>query len=202
VGEILVTTFVTIDGVMEANGNPDDDFEYGGWQAPYTDDEVVALITAYTREADAYLFGRRTYEALAGYWPHVSSDDPIADALNGRPKYVASSTPPDPEWPGTTQLTGDLGEAVSRMKESTPGQIQVHGSGKLVGSLLELGAVDLFRLWVHPIVLGTGQRLFDSVPPVAMRVESVETTKVGVMVQTYRVEGRPEFRGFGAPEDR
>jgi dihydrofolate reductase len=201
-GEILVTTFVTVDGVMEANGNPDDEFEYGGWQRPYTDDEVGSLITRYTREADAYLFGRRTYEALAGYWPHVWSDDPIAEALNGRPKYVASSVPPEPDWPNTTRLTGDLGEAVARLKASTPGQIQVHGSGRLVGSLLTLGAVDLFRLWVHPIVLGKGQRLFDGVPPVAMEVESVETTKAGVTVHTYRVSGSPQFRGFGPPESR
>jgi dihydrofolate reductase len=205
VGEILVTTFVTIDGVMQANGSPEhgraEGFEYGGWQAPYTDAEVSDLITQYTLQADAFLFGRRTHEALAGFWPHVTTGDPVAERLNSRPKYVVSSTTPTPEWAGTVQLTGDLGEAVSRLKESTTGQIQVHGSGQLVRALLELGAVDLLRLWVHPIVLGKGGRLFEGAPPRAMEVESVHTTKTGVTVASYRVSGRPEFRGFGPPAD-
>jgi dihydrofolate reductase len=190
---------------MQANGDPEDGrsegFEYGGWQAPYTDAEVEDLIARYTQQADAFLFGRRTYEALAPFWPHVTTGDPVAEALNNRPKYVVSSTTPTPEWAGTVQLTGDLGEEVSRLKESTPGQIQVHGSGQLVRALLELGAVDLFRLWVHPIALGTGKRLFDGVAPLAMRVESVHTTKTGITVASYRVAGTPEFRGFGPPAD-
>jgi dihydrofolate reductase len=201
-GEILVTTFVTIDGVMQANGSPEigraEGYEYGGWQAPYTDGEATDLITRYTLQADAFLFGRKTYEAFAPFWPNVSNDDPVAERLNTRPKYVVSSTTPAPEWPGTVQLTGDLRAAVARIKESTEGQIQVHGSGQLVGGLLDLGVVDRIRLWIHPVALGTGKRLFDGVSPVAMEVESAHTTKAGVTVVTYRVAGSPVFRGFGA----
>jgi dihydrofolate reductase len=200
VGEILVTTFVTIDGVMQANGSPEvgraEGFAYGGWQAPYTDQETTDLITQYTLQADAFLLGRKTYETFASFWPHVSNDDPVAERLNTRPKYVASSTTPTPEWAGTVHLTGDLGAAITRVKESTAGEIQVHGSGQLVRGLLDLGAVDRIRLWIHPVTLGTGGRLFDGVSPAAMEVESTHTTKPGVTVVTYRVAGRPEFRGF------
>jgi dihydrofolate reductase len=202
VGDILVTTFVTIDGVMQANGSPElgraEGFAYGGWQAPYTDEETRDLITQYTLLADAFLLGRRTYETFASFWPHVSNDDPVAERLNTRPKYVVSSTAPAPAWAGTVHLTGDLGAAVSRVKESTPGEIQVHGSGQLARGLLDAGAVDRIRLWVHPVALGTGGRLFDGISPVAMDVESAHTTKAGVTVVNYRVAGRPEFRGFGS----
>ncbi len=205
-GGIVVTTFVTVDGVMQANGDPDDGraegYDYGGWQAPYTDAEVQDLIARYTVQADAFLFGRRTYEKLAPFWPHVGAGDPVAEALNNRPKYVVSSTTPTPVWNGTVQLTGNLGEAVARLKKAVPGQIQVHGSGQLVRSLLDLGAVDLLRLWVHPIALGTGQRLFDGIRPVALRVESMHTTGNGVTLASYRVAGTPEFRGFGVAGDR
>jgi len=197
--------FVTTDGVIQANGSPEggraEGFEYGGWQAPYTDDEVSELITGYTCEADAFLFGRRTYDMLAPFWSQVTADDPVAERFHSCPKYVVTSTPLSTEWSGAEAVTGDLATEMGRIKEKTPGEIQVHGSALLVRGLLEIGAVDRVRLWVHPLVIGTGGRLFDGISPVAMHVESVETTGTGVTVLTHRVVGSPEFRGFGSPEE-
>ncbi len=154
--------FITLDGVYQAPGGPDEDpsngFGFGGWQAPYADEVSGRVIGEGIDRFDALLLGRRTYDIFAGYWPFVDPDDPIGRKLNAVPKFVASRTLADPTWTGTTVLT-DVATEVGAIKREFD-EVHVIGSGELVRSLLELDLVDRLNLYVYPIAFGTGKRLF------------------------------------------
>ena len=162
--KLVVGTFVTIDGVMQAPGGPDEDreggFEHGGWSVNYWDDLMGETIVGQTQQAGALLLGRKTYEIFAAHWPHVSGDDPIAAKLNSMPKYVASRTLKEVTWNNATLIEGDVAEAVAKLKEEPGGEIQVTGSSDLIQTLIENDLVDEYRLWVFPVVVGEGKRLF------------------------------------------
>jgi dihydrofolate reductase len=195
---LTVTSFLTLDGVMQCPGAPDEDgtgFEYGGWSAPYASEDSGAFITARFANADAFLLGRKTYEIFAGYWPRVTDPDhPIAAPLNRLPKYVVSSTLTAPGWPGTTVLTGDLTDSVAKLKSQPGNEIQVHGSGQLAGSLIAHGLVDELRLLIFPVILGVGSGLFPRQPVAAsMELADSITTSKGVTILTLRPAGPATF---------
>jgi dihydrofolate reductase len=199
--KLTTLTMVTVDGVMQGLGAPEEDrrggFERGGWVAPVFDDEASTFLNEVYARADAFLFGRRTYEIFARSWGTWDDpgDSPIWTALNTRPKYVASTTPFDPKWATTTVLSGDLEAAVGELKAKTGGEVQVHGSGVLVRWLLDNDFVDEIILLTVPVVLGQGTRLFpDTGPDIALElVDSRATTPKGVTIQVYRPSGRPQY---------
>lgn len=187
---LAVIEFLTLDGVMQSLGSPDEDreggFEYGGWSTPYGD-EVAKKggkgITATT----AYLFGRKTYQHMAAHWPHEPDENPIAAHLNATPKYVVTKTLPSLEWAGSHVLDGDVAESVNELKAQGDGAIAVLGSGVLVQTLIEHNLIDEYRLFIHPLVLGSGKRLFRTSPrPLPLRLVDCTTTKTGVLMLTYQ----------------
>jgi dihydrofolate reductase len=188
---LRVIEFLSLDGVMQAPGAPEEDteggFQHGGWQRPYFDDVLGATAAEGMAATDAYLFGRKTYEKLAAYWPTAPGDDPYARHLNSTPKYVASRTLPGVEWENSTLLEGDVAHEVAKLKEQPGENIAVLGSGDLVQTLIEHDLVDEYFLAVFPIVLGTGKRLFRASDR-ARRLSLVESkpTGTGGVLLTYR----------------
>ncbi|MEU4169972.1 dihydrofolate reductase family protein [Streptomyces sp. NPDC026665] len=201
-GKLTLTAFVSIDGVHQAPGGPEEDrsggFDQGGWSVPFGDDDFGRFVVDNFSHVDAFLLGRRTYEIFAGYWPKMTDpSDPIASKLNALPKYVASSTLTDPAWEGTTVITGDLGKEVTALKERTEGEIQIHGSAVLSQSLLALGLIDVLHLMTFPVVLGEGRRLFaDGAAPTAFRRTDGTITGSGVAINSYEREGRPTYGSY------
>jgi dihydrofolate reductase len=198
--KLATTTMVTVDGVMQGLGGPDEDrsggFERGGWIAPSWDGEVNKFLAQVYARADAFLFGRRTYEIFAGSWGTWADpgDTPVWTALNTRPKYVASTTVTDPQWADTTVLSGDLAAAIGELKAKPGGELQVHGSGALIRWLLANDLVDEMNLVVCPVVVGQGTRLFpDTGPDVALDLVESRATPRGVIIQVYRPSGRPDY---------
>jgi dihydrofolate reductase len=198
--KLATTTMVTVDGVMQGLGAPDEDrrggFERGGWVAPLFEEEAATFLNQVYERADAFLFGRRTYEIFAGSWGTWDDpgDSPIWTALNTTPKYVASTTSFDPEWAKTTVLSGDLAAAVRELKAKAGGELQVHGSGVLVRWLLDNDLVDEINLLICPVVVGQGTRLFpDTGPDIALELVESRSTPKGVVIQVYRPTGRPEY---------
>lgn len=206
-GKLVSQIFVSLDGVYQAPGGPEEDpsggFEQGGWMVPYDDEDFGRFVTDVFGQVGAFLLGRRTYDIFAAYWPKVT--DPgnlIADRLNALPKYVPSSTLTAPEWNNTTVISGDLAKEVTALKERTDGELQVHGSGALVRSLLNLDLIDTFHVITVPVVLGAGRRLFDEGSlPTAFRHRTGLVTSKGVSIQTYDRTGRPQYGTFGLPEN-
>jgi dihydrofolate reductase len=203
---ILTTiTNVSVDGVMQGLGGPDEDrrggFERGGWALPLfrNDNEAATFVNQVYQRADAFLFGRRTYEIFAGYWGAMAdSANPIAAALNTRPKYVASTTLTDPQWADTTVLSGDLAAAVGELRAKPAGELQVHGSGALIRWLLDNHLVDEIILLIYPVVIGQGTRLFpDTGPDTALDLVDSRTTPKGLTIQVYRPTGRPQYETAG-----
>jgi dihydrofolate reductase len=195
---LTVTENVALDGVMQGLGGADEDrrggFERGGWALPLVDEEVGAFLDDVYGRADAFLFGRRTYEIFAGSWGLMKdpSQSPIGQALNSRRKYVASSTLTEPSWANTTVIAGEVA-AVSELK-SGGGELQVHGSGALVRWLLENELVDEINLLTYPVIIGQGTRLFaDNGPDGALDLVDTRTTRNGVTIQVFRPSGRPEY---------
>src|SRR4029079_8960895 len=173
--KLSTMTQVTVDGVMQGNGGASEEdrregFGRGGWAMGVFDDETFTFISETYQRADAFLFGRRTYELFAGYWgARRDLEHPIVGALNKKPKYVASTTLSNPQWADTTVLSGDVAAAIRELKATPGGELQVHGSGGLIRSLLEHDLIDEMTLLVVPVVLGQGRRLFaDSGPDVAL----------------------------------
>src|SRR2546427_8054327 len=196
--KLTTTTQVSVDGVMQGPGGPDEDergvFERGGWA--HFDNEAGTVMDEIYQRADAFLFGRRTYEIFAGswgVWPDPG-DSPIWTALNTKPKYVASTTLTDPWWANTTVLSGDLPAAVGELKAKPAGELQVHGSGVLIRWLLDNQLVDEITLLVCPVIVGQGTRLFpDTGPDAALDLVESRSTPKGVTIQIYRPTGRPQY---------
>jgi dihydrofolate reductase len=198
--KLTTMTQVTVDGVMQGNGGASDEdrrggFERGGWAMGVFDEETFTFITETYQRADAFLFGRRTYELFAGYWgPMDPGSHPIADALNTKPKYLASTTISDPQWADTTVLSGDLAAAIGELKAEPAGELQVHGSGALIRWLLDNDLVDEMTLLTVPVVLGQGARLFpDAGPDIALDLVDSRVDSKGVTIQVYRPAGRPRY---------
>ena len=188
--KLTVSEFMSLDGVMQAPGGADEDteggFRHGGWQMGYFDDVAGERIGASMAQTGAFLLGRRTYEIFASYWPTQSDDDPFAKILNGLPKYVASTTLGEPlAWQNSTLLQGDVAKAVAELKEGEGGNIVVLGSGGLVQTLYENDLVDEYALMIHPIVLGSGKKLFREVPRKPLKLADSVTTSTGVVMATY-----------------
>jgi dihydrofolate reductase len=205
---LTTTTNVSLDGVMQGLGRDDEDrrggFVRGGWVIPLTGTEEMDHINWAYDSATAFLFGRRTYEIFARSWGAVPEMmvSPIGVALNGRPKYVVSTSLKDPQWKGTNVLTGDVTAAIHELKAQKDGDLLVPGSGVLVRWLLANGLVDQLDLLIYPVIIGQGTRLFsDSGPDVALDLVSSRTTSRGITIQTYRTVGRPEYARSTAGPD-
>ncbi|HSJ73146.1 MAG TPA: dihydrofolate reductase family protein [Miltoncostaeaceae bacterium] len=203
--KLVVGTFVTLDGVMQAPGGPEEDrsggFEHGGWLVPHFDEELGRVAVEQTLRGDALLLGRRTYEIFAAHWPRVPDDDPIAARLNAMPKYVASRTLDAVDWNNSTLIRGDLAAAVAELKQGPDGEIHVTGSGDLIQTLLAEDLVDEFVIWVFPVLLGTGKRLFaEGTVPAGLELTGTTTSGTGVCVHTYRRAGGVETGSF-QPDD-
>ena len=206
--KLSTMTQVSVDGVMQGNGGASDEdrkngFERGGWAMGVFDNEAMTLINQTYQRADAFLFGRRTYELFAGYWgaeerARAAAEDPgnhqIAAALNTKPKYLASTTLTDPKWSDTTVLSGDLAAAIGELKAKPAGELQVHGSGALIRWLLENDLVDEMNLLIVPVVVGQGTRLFpDNGPDLALDLLESRAFPKGTTIQVYRPAGRPQY---------
>jgi dihydrofolate reductase len=201
--KLTTITHVTVDGVMQGLGGSDEDrrggFERGGWALPLFGGEAATFLDEVFRRADAFLFGRRTYEIFAaswgtGSWGANEGDNAISVALNTRPKYVASTTLTDPQWADTTVLSGDGAAAVAELKATPGGELQVHGSGNLIRRLLDDDLVDEITLLTYPVIVGQGTRLFpDTGRDSALELAESRATSSGVSIQVYRPAGRPQY---------
>ena len=197
---LTVTTNVSVDGVMQGLGRDDEDrrggFVRGGWVIALTGTEEMDHVNEVYASATAFLFGRLTYEIFARSWGAVPEmmASPTGAALNGRPKYVVSTTLTDPKWSGTTVLRGDIAAGIRDLKSRPDGELVVPGSGVLVRWLLAHGLVDQLDLLIYPVVIGQGTRLFpDSGPDIALELVTSRTTARGITIQTYRTAGRPTY---------
>lgn len=202
-GKLTLTTFLTLDGVMQGPGGPEEDpsggFEYGGWVVPYADEGMGEFVTEIFGRSGAFLLGRRTYEIFASYWPqHDDPADPVASNLNRLPKYVASTTLKEPAWGPATVLDGEhLQSEIVRVKDGMEAELQVHGSGRLAQWLLARDLVEELNLLVFPVFLGAGRRLFPTGGlPTAFELAGSRTTPSGIALHTYRTSGRATFGTF------
>lgn len=197
--QLTVTTFLSVDGVYQGPGGPDEDrsggFDRGGWVVPHFDEATGQFMDGIIQQADAFLLGRRTYDIFAASWPNATDpNDMVANRLNTLPKYVASTTLKNPEWANTTVLEGDVASAVRELKNRDGGELQVHGSGRLVQFLLANDLVDRLNLLVFPVIVGAGRRLFpDSGLATGLALGESRTTGSGVTISVYRASGRAEF---------
>jgi dihydrofolate reductase len=195
--KLIVNTMVSLDGVMQSPGGPDEDptggFTLGGWGATYIDEEMMRRVA----ESGPYelLLGRGTYEIFAAHWPY--DEGPIADQLNSTRKHVASTTLERADWKNSTLIAGDVAEYVSALKSQDGPEIQVHGSPGLVQTLLEHDLIDEFRLWIFPLVIGTGKRFFGGgTIPAALRLVDSQVSKTGVTINVYERAGDVEPGSF------
>ena len=197
--KLTTTTQVSVDGVVQGNGGPDENrsggFERGGWARPLFDSEAMTFVDQVYQRADAFLFGRRTYEIFAGYWGvREDLENPIVGALNTQPKYVASNTLTEPRWADTTVLSGDVAAAIGELKAKPGSELQVHGNGALFRWLLDNDLVDEMNLFTCPVVVGQGTRLFpDTGRDWALELVESRATPSGMTIQVYRPAGRPEY---------
>ncbi|MDH3742199.1 MAG: dihydrofolate reductase family protein [Hyphomicrobiales bacterium] len=189
--ELAILTFVTLDGVMQAPGSPDEDrsggFDRGGWAGPYWQ-EVMDQVQ---REAMAtpydILFGRKTYELFAAYWPAAGKDGPVGKMMNDATKYVATNTLSEPGWNNARIISGDIPGQIAALKQQDGPLLQVHGSWQLIQTLLAHGLVDEFRLWTFPVIVGAGKRLFDEgAVPTGLTLVKTEPCSNGAVMNIYR----------------
>jgi dihydrofolate reductase len=201
VSTIAINTFMTLDGVAQAPGGPNEDhdggFEHGGWQVPMFTEQLGDIIGPWHTGAGGLLLGRRTYEIFAAHWPNVPADHPdagMAKILNETPKFVASRTLGTADWQNTTVLDGDVVAAVEELKKRDLGELQVIGSLDFAQTLIRHDLIDEYRLTVFPVVLGTGKRLFgDGTIPASLQLVSTQTTDAGVLACVYRPTGKPAY---------
>jgi dihydrofolate reductase len=211
-GTITIATFMTLDGVMQAPGGPDEDrddgFEHGGWSFPYFSEDMGDVISEEFGRAECFLLGRRTYEIFAASWPNFpDKDDPVASRLNTLPKYVVSTTLEKADWQPTTIIGGDIPAEVAKLKDQYEGEIQIHGSAGLAQTLHAQGLIDEYRLFIEPVVLGTGKRLFEpGAAPTALRLIESKPMGKGTVLAIYQPAGNPTYgefqmeEGFGLPD--
>jgi dihydrofolate reductase len=201
---LAVNTFMTLDGVMQAPGGPEEDptggFTHGGWGASYFDDEMIGLVA----DSGPYelLLGRGTYEIFAAHWPY--DEGPIADQLNSTRKHVASRTLEQVDWNNSTLITGDVAEYVAELKRQDGPEIQVHGSAGLIQTLLKNDLIDEFRLWIFPVVLGSGKRFFgNGTIPAGLELVDSKVSTTGVTINTYQRAGdvTPGSMAFDEPTE-
>ncbi len=196
--KIIVSEFLTLDGVMQAPGDPNEDrsggFTQGGWQLAYFDDVLGGAIMDGLGATGGFLLGRRTYEIFAAHWPKQPAEDPLAGTFNDLPKYVVSTTLNEPlAWQNSTVIRGDIADEVAKLKAGTGKDIQVIGSGELVQTLAGHDLVDEYRLMIHPIVMGIGKRLFrEPTSPARLRLVESKATSTGVLIATYAPDRDPE----------
>ena len=199
--ELIVTTFVTVDGVMQGPGGAEEDtsngFDQGGWMVPFIDQDFGEIVDPWFGRADEFLLGRTTYEMMFPYWSQVIVTDPdeagvTGQQLNNRPKHIVSQTLRSPEWANSSVIDGDVVAAVQALKNRSGGELQVHGSAKMVQTLNQHNLVDEYRLLVFPVVLGVGKRLFgDGTVPTAFKTVENRTTSTGAVALTLRPTGAP-----------
>ncbi len=197
--------FVTVDGVLQAPGGPEEDpeggFAFGGWSFPYGDQDFGVAMSDWFTHASAFLLGRRTYEIFASHWPRVTDPaDPIAGKLNALPKYVASRTLTSADWQHST-IVSDVVAEVGRLKEQPGDELQLHGSGGLAQTLIEHDLIDEYRLLTFPVHLGSGKKLFrDGARPSALRLLSSQVTSTGVVIASYAPDGSPRTGSYALDE--
>jgi dihydrofolate reductase len=197
--KLVVGTFLTLDGVMQAPGGPNEDreggFRHGGWLVPCFDEKFGEIMTEWTKRAGAFLLGRKTYEIFAASWPKSTDPaDEIATALNTRPKFVASRTLDKVTWNNSHLLKGDVIEEVAKLKVLEGGEIQVHGSSNLLQTLLKHNLIDTLRIWQFPVVIGTGKRLFgEGTIPGSFRLVDTQQTATGAVLNVYERAGELKY---------
>jgi dihydrofolate reductase len=199
VRELVVNAFVTLDGVMQAPGGPEEDrsggFDHGGWSFGYWDEQMQTVMGESMSKPFDLVLGRRTYEIFAAHWPH--SDEPGAEALNGATKHVASTTLTELGWQNSKLIEGDVPEGIRALKRQDGPELQVHGSANLIQTLHEHGLVDEFRVWIFPVVLGKGKRLFDDgAVPAGVELTSSQVSSTGVVMATYRSGAEIKYGSF------
>ena len=193
--KIITTTFVTLDGVMQAPGGAQEDtsgrFAYGGWQMSYPSDEMMnAKLNEFFSMPFELLLGKTTYDIFAAYWPHATTDLQVAAPFNRTKKYVVSAEPFEPAWNNSVCITGDVVEQLKELKERDAPDMWVWGSGNLIQTLLKHNLIDRMHVWIYPIVLGTGKRLFaEGIPPQSFTLVESQTSATGVIVATYEPAG-------------
>jgi dihydrofolate reductase len=198
---LVVSNFLSVDGVMQGPGGPEEDrsggFDRGGWMVNYWDDDMRAILGEWNQKAESLLLGRKTYEIFAAHWPYAPKDDPIAPKLNAMPKFVASNTLKKLDWNNSTLVQEPLQQGVARLKQDGHGMVLIFGSGELVRSLLGFNLIDELRLWVFPLVLGKGKRLFDEgVAPAGLKLQEARPFSSGVTLQRYQPAGKPSYGSF------
>lgn len=198
--KLVVLSFVTLDGVMQAPGGPQEDtsggFKYGGWTVGYWDDFMGKVMDMQMAQPFDLLLGRKTYEIFAAYWPHAKNQ-PLADKLNKAKKYVASTTLSKLDWNNSTLITGDTVDEIKKLKKQDGPEIQVHGSSNLIQTLLKNDLVDEFRLKIFPVTIGTGKRLFgDGTIPASFKLIEGKISTTGVIVATYARYGKIKTGSF------
>jgi dihydrofolate reductase len=201
--KLTVSTFLTVDGVMQAPGGPEEDpsggFKHGGWSVGYWDGPMGDAMGEFMGHPFQLLLGRKTYEIFAAHWPH--STEPGADVLNAARKHVASRTLQTVGWNNSTLIKDDVAKYVADLKGSSDLEIQVHGSGNLIQTLLRNDLVDEMHLWTFPVVLGSGKRLFaDGAIPAGLKAIDVKTSSTGVVMATYERAGAIKYGSFALPE--
>lgn len=205
--KLVVSTFVSLDGVMQAPGasaeDPENGFDRGGWVVPLANEQFIQIVTELSSRAGALLLGRKTYDIFAGSWPLRPADDPVGSVLNRIPKYVVSRTLKTAAWNNSTILSGDIAGAVSRLKQEDGGEIQVPGSGELIQTLLRHDLIDEFRLLVFPVLVGNGKRLFsDGTVPRGLTLTESTTLDSGVIFSIYERRGGLERGEYGEERER
>ena len=204
---LTLQTFLTLDGVMQAPGgpneDPDGDFKHGGWSYPYGDDDFGAAVVGWFANADAFLLGRRTYNIFSGHWPKVTdADDPVASKLNALPKHVASTTLTSADWNNTTILGADVVAEITKLKEQPGNELQVHGSGDLAQTLIAHNLIDEYRLLFFPVVVGSGKKLFNEREnAAALRLVSSTTSSTGVIITAYEPAGPAQYGSYALDDE-
>ncbi len=204
---LTLHTFLTLDGVMQAPGgpeeDPDDHFQHGGWSFTYGDEDFGAAVTGWFANADAFLLGRKTYDIFSRHWPKVTDpNDPVASKLNALPKYVVSKTLKSVGWQNSLLIARDAVEEITKLKEAPGKELQVHGSGALAHTLIEHDLIDEYRLLYFPVHLGSGKKLFaDGATAAALRLINAKTTGTGVIIATYAPAGPVRYGSFALEDD-
>lgn len=204
--QLTINTFLTLDGVMQAPGGPEEDptngFTHGGWSVKYWDGLMGQVMGEFMSKPFDLLLGRKTYEIFAAHWPHAT-DDPAAEPLNKATKYVASRTLKKVDWQNSQLIKGDVAQEVATLKRGDGPEIQVHGSANLIQTLLKNNLIDLYRLWIFPLVLGAGKRLFaEGTIPAGLKLVDSKTATTGVIIATFEPAGAIEYGSFALDEPR